>query len=106
MIVMLASALMIGAVVPVSLFYIAFRTGSWIFLIVAGVLGALAIFWGAIMALVAFVPILDYMDAQAKERRVRIDVYRALARSLLEELDEVNAVLREIRDELKKVSEA
>ncbi|ACB40033.1 hypothetical protein [Pyrobaculum neutrophilum] len=102
---MLASSLIIGAGVPVALFYIAYKTASWVFLAAAALLGALAIFWGAVMALAAFVPILDYVDALAEERGSRLNAYRALARSLLEELDEVNAVLKEIRDELKRLGE-
>jgi len=43
-VVMLVSGLMIGAGVPVALFYMAFKVGSWPFLLAATILGALAIF--------------------------------------------------------------
>ncbi len=104
-VVMLISGLVIGAGVPVALFYMAFKVGSWPFLLAATILGALAIFWGAIIAIVAFVPILDSIDNQVKVINDQLNTYRAFIRSLLEELDDVNAVLREIRDDLKKVSE-
>jgi len=35
----------------------------------------------------------------------QLNTYRAFIRALLEELDDVNAILKDIRDELKKVSE-
>jgi len=104
-VVMLVSGLMIGAGVPVALFYMAFKVGSWPFLLAATILGALAIFWGAIIAIVAFVPIMDSIDEQVKVINNQLNTYRAFIRSLLEELDDVNAVLKDIRDELKKVSE-
>ncbi|MGC8607723.1 MAG: hypothetical protein ACP5GZ_06155 [Vulcanisaeta sp.] len=88
-----------------AIFYMAFKAGSWPFLVVAAILGALAIFWGAVMAIVAFVPVLDSVDEQARAMADQLNTYRAFIRSLLEELDEVNGILREIRDELKKVSE-
>jgi len=43
-VVMLVSGLMIGAGVPVALFYMVFKVGSWPFLLAATILGALAIF--------------------------------------------------------------
>ena len=104
-VVMLVSGLMIGVPVPVALFYMAFKVGSWPFLLAATILGALAIFWGAIIAIVAFVPIMDSIDEQVKVINNQLNTYRAFIRSLLEELDDVNAVLKDIRDELKKVSE-
>jgi len=104
-VVMLVSGLMIGAGVPVALFYMAFKVGSWPFLLAATILGALAIFWGAVIAIVAFVPIMDKIDEQVKVMSDQLNTYRAFIRSILEELDDVNAVLTDIRNELKKVSE-
>ncbi|MFP3299313.1 MAG: hypothetical protein RXO22_09590 [Thermocladium sp.] len=104
-VVMLVSGLMIGAGVPVALFYMAFKVGSWPFLLAATILGALAIFWGAVIAIVAFVPIMDSIDEQVKVMSDQLNTYRAFIRSILEELDDVNAVLTDIRNELKKVSE-
>lgn len=104
-VVMLVSGLMIGAGVPVALFYMAFKVGSWPFLLAATILGALAIFWGAVIAIVAFVPIMDSIDEQVKVMSDQLNTYRAFIRSILEELDDVNAMLTDIRNELKKVSE-
>lgn len=50
---MAISGLVIGAGVPVALFYMAFKIGTWPFLVAATILGAIAIFWGAIMVIVA-----------------------------------------------------
>ena len=103
--VMLISGLVVGAGVPIALFYMAFKIGSWSFLLAATILGALAIFWGAVMAIVAFVPVLDSVDEQVNALNRQLNTYRAFIRALLEELDDVNAILKDIRDELKKVSE-
>ena len=53
----------------------------------------------------AFVPIMDKIDEQVKVMSDQLNTYRAFIRSILEELDDVNAVLTDIRNELKKVSE-
>lgn len=105
MVVMIISGLIIGAGVPVAIFYMAFKVGSWPFLVAAVILGALAIFWGAVVEIIAFVPMLEHIDSQVDEMKRQLDIYRAFARGLLEELDDVNAILRDIRDELRKVSE-
>lgn len=102
--VMLASGLVIGAGVPVALFYMALKVGTWPYLLAATILGAMAIFWGAVMATLAFAPVLEHVENQVDEMRRQLNVYRAFVRSLLEDLDEANAILRDIRDELSKVS--
>lgn len=102
---MLLSGIVIGAGVPVVVFYLAFRIGTWPFLVAATILGAIAIFWGAVMAIVAFVPIIEGVNGQVNTLMDQLNTYRAFIRSLLEELDEVNSILRDIRDELRKVSE-
>ncbi|MFP3307519.1 MAG: hypothetical protein RXN93_09345, partial [Thermocladium sp.] len=60
----------------------------------------------AVIAIVAFVPIMDSIDEQVKVMSDQLNTYRAFIRSILEELDDVNAVLTDIRNELKKVSES
>ena len=59
--------------------------------------------WG--LGLEPFVPIMDSIDEQVKVMSDQLNTYRAFIRSILEELDDVNAVLTDIRNELKKVSE-
>ncbi|MCG2881210.1 MAG: hypothetical protein L7H00_05235 [Vulcanisaeta sp.] len=102
---MLISGLVIGAGVPIALFYMAFKVGTWPFLLAAAILGALAIFWGAVMAIVAFAPVLDSVDEQVNALNRQLNTYRAFIRALLEELDDVNAILKDIRDELRRVGE-
>ena len=102
---MLISSLVIGAGVPIALFYMAFKVGTWPFLLAAAILGALAIFWGAVMAIVAFVPVLDSVDEQVNALNKQLNTYKAFIRALLEELDDVNAILKDIRDELRRVGE-
>ncbi len=100
---MAVSGLVIGAGVPVALFYMAFKIGTWPFLVAATILGAVAIFWGAIMAIVAFVPVIDNVEEQVDELRRQPNMHRAIMRGLLEELDEINSTLKDVGDELKKV---
>ena len=102
---MAISGLVIGAGVPVALFYMAFKIGTWPFLVAATILGAIAIFWGAVMAIVAFVPVMENVEDQVNELRRQLNMHKAMMRGLLEELDEVNSILKDVRDELKKVSE-
>ena len=104
--VMMLAGIIMGAGVPIAVFYMAFKASTWPFLVAAAIISALAIFWGAVLAIVAFVPILDNVDEQLRAMNDQLSAYRAFMRSLLEELDEVNAILRDIRDELRKVSEA
>ena len=104
--VMVLAGIIMGAGVPITVFYMAFRAGTWPFLVAAAVVSAFAIFWGAVLAIIAFVPILDNVDGQLRAMSDQLSAYRAFMRSLLEEFDEVNAVLRDIRDELRRVGEA
>ncbi len=93
-----------GTGVPIAVFYMAFKVGTWPFLVAATVISVFAIFWGAVLAILSFVPILDNVDGQLRAMNNQLNVYKAFIRSLLEELDEVNTVLRDIRDELRRVS--
>ncbi|WP_054853909.1 hypothetical protein [Vulcanisaeta distributa] len=102
--VMLLAGLVMGAGVPIAVFYMAFKVGTWPFLVAATIISVFAIFWGgAVLAILSFVPILDNVDEQLRAMNNQLNVYRAFIRSLLEELDYVNAILRDIRDELRRV---
>ncbi|ADY02109.1 hypothetical protein VMUT_1908 [Vulcanisaeta moutnovskia 768-28] len=101
--VTLLAGLIIGAGVPIAVFYMAFKVGTWPFLVAATIISVFAIFWGTVLAILSFVPILDNVDEQLRVMNNQLNVYRAFIRSLLEELDEVNTVLRDIRDELRRV---
>ncbi len=83
---MAISGLVIGAGVPVALFYMAFKIGTWPFLVAATILGAIAIFWGAIMVIVAFVPVMENVDEQASELRTQLNIHKAMMRSYLRNL--------------------
>ncbi|ABP50033.1 MULTISPECIES: hypothetical protein [Pyrobaculum] len=102
-VLMILTGLLIGAGVPVALFYMALNAGSWVYLLAATIISVFAVVGGGILAIVGFVPVLQYMDEAAEEAERQLAAHRAFLRSLLEELDEASAVLRDIRDELRRV---
>lgn len=103
-VLMILTGLIIGAGVPVALFYMALKAGASGLLIgVVTLISIVAVGAGAKLARDGFEPVFKYVDQSAEATRRQLDAHRAFMRSLLEELDEVNALLKDIRDELKKV---
>lgn len=101
---MVLTGLIIGAGVPIALFYMALSAGDWGHLIAATIISVFAVAGGSILAIVGFVPVLEHFDEATEVAERQLAAHRAFLRSLLEELDEVNGILKDIRDELRKVS--
>lgn len=107
----LAVAALMVVYVPVRLF--ALSAEGLLNVVAAGLLSALSIIAGAVVAFIAIVvgiPLLSFTGSgeaaairiKRRELEEKLTEYRARQRAMLEELDEVKKLLEEIRDLLKE----